>query len=88
MTLVTVSFHQSGPCFDGMRSIDNPSREVLFEQIIFPLLHFNDSTNLLSAAASANAYLMSNRSFVNTVEHSYFSFRSQPHSPTDVTSKI
>ena len=27
-------------------------------------LHFNDSTNLLSAAASANAYLMSNCSFV------------------------
>ena len=38
MTLVTASFHQSGPCFDGMRSIDNPSREVLFEQIIFPLI--------------------------------------------------
>ena len=27
-------------------------------------LHFNDLTNLLSAAASANAYLMPNRSFV------------------------
>ena len=31
-------------------------------------LHFNNSTlNLLSVSASANAYLMSNRSFVNTV---------------------
>ena len=30
-------------------------------------LHLNDSTTVLSVAASANAYLMSNRSFVNSV---------------------
>ena len=34
---------------------------------ISPDLHFNDSTNLLFVAASADAYSMSNRSFVNTV---------------------
>ena len=38
MPLVSASFHQSGPGFDGIRSVDNPSREVLFEQIIFPLI--------------------------------------------------
>ena len=30
-------------------------------------LHFNDSTHLLSVTTSANAYLMSNRSFVSTI---------------------
>ena len=38
MPLVSASFHQSGPSFDGIRSIDNPSREIIFEQIIFPLI--------------------------------------------------
>ena len=30
-------------------------------------LHFNNSTHLLSVTTSANAYLMSNRSFVSTI---------------------
>ena len=38
MPQVSVSFHQSCPGFDGMRAIDNVSREVLFEQRIFPLI--------------------------------------------------
>ena len=38
MPLVSVSFHQSCPGLDGMRSIDNASRQVLFKQRIFPLI--------------------------------------------------
>ena len=30
--------HQSSPGLDGMRSIDNAGRQVLFEQRIFPLI--------------------------------------------------
>ena len=67
MLLVSVLFHQFCPAFDGMCSIDNASRQVLFENCTSSDLHFNDSTNLLSVAASANAYLMSNCTVVNTV---------------------
>ena len=35
MTLVSVSFHQSCPSFDGIRSIDNTSRQVLLSEEYF-----------------------------------------------------
>ena len=38
MPLVSVSFHQSCPSFDGMRSIDNTSRQVFLSKKIFPLI--------------------------------------------------
>ena len=58
--MVSVSFHQSCPSFDGIRSIDNTSRQVLLskESNISSDLHGNDSTNLLSLATYANSYLM------------------------------
>ena len=37
MPLVSVSFHQSCPSFDGMRSIDDTSRQVLLSKEHFPL---------------------------------------------------
>ena len=37
--LVSVSFHQYCPGFDGMRSINNASGKVLSEQRIFPLIN-------------------------------------------------
>ena len=80
MPLVSVSFHQSCPSFDGMRSIDNTSRQVLLRKESD--LHCNDSTNLLSLATSANAYLESILSIVNIpFEHFNFSLTLQPHSP-------
>ena len=38
MPLASVSFHQSCPSFDGIRSIDNTSRHCSPEQRIFPLI--------------------------------------------------
>ena len=38
MPLVSVSFHKSCPSFDGMRSIDNTSRQVFLSKKIFPLI--------------------------------------------------
>ena len=35
MPLVSVSFHQSCPSFDGIRSIDNTSRQVLLSKEYF-----------------------------------------------------
>ena len=37
MSLVSVSFHQSCPSFDGMRFIDNTSRQVLLSNEYFSL---------------------------------------------------
>ena len=66
VALVSVSFHQSCPGFDGIRSNDNTSGQVLLsKRNISSDLHCNDSTNLLSLATSANACLMSILSIVN-----------------------
>ena len=82
MSLVSVSFHQSCPSFDGLRSIDNTSRQVLLSKECYFDLHCNDSTNLLSLATSVNAYLMSILSIVNTDwTLQLVSLRLQPQSP-------
>ena len=68
MLLVSASFYHSCPGFDGMRSTENVSRQVLFEKLYFRDLHFKDnSTNLSSVTASANTCLMSNSFSVNIV---------------------
>ena len=41
------SFHQSCPGPDGIRSIENASRQVLFEQRIFPLIFISTIRQIL-----------------------------------------
>ena len=69
MPLVSVSFHQSLSCpsLDGMRSIDNTSRQVLLSKEYFFWSSLQRFDKSLSSAASVNAYLMSVLSIVNTV---------------------
>ena len=89
MPLVSVSFHQSCPGFDGMRSIDNASREVLFEQRIFPLIFISTIRQMFCLSP-----LLLMRIWCEIVplwkpfEHPNSSFRLQADSPIEVTSKI
>ena len=88
-SVVSVSFHQSCPGLDDVRSIDNAKSSSSFwtKNLSFEMWQ-------IFCLPEPNAYyVMSNRSFVKTVCSFYFpsnfSFRIQPHSsPIEVTSKI
>ena len=68
MPLVRVSIHQSCPSFDRIYVPSTTlAAKFSWAKNISSDLHCNDLTNLLSLATSANAYLMSILSIVNTV---------------------
>ena len=67
MPLVSVSFHQSCPSVDCMRFIDKTSRQVLVSKECFLWSSLQRFDKSFVYATSANAYLMSTLSFVNTV---------------------
>ena len=82
MPLVSVSFHQSCPSFDGIRSIDSTSRQVLPSKEYFI---WSSLQRLDKSFVSRHSLLMRIRCqfFPSWIpfEHSNFSLRLQPHSP-------
>ena len=65
--VVSVAFHNSAQALMIRVPSTMQAAKFFLSKEYFSDLHFNDSTNLLSDAASANAYLTSNRCFMNTV---------------------
>ena len=88
MLLVSVSFYHSCPGFDGMRPIENASRQVLFENIsvifISKIRHIFRRSLLLPIRIWCQIV-----SLWILFEYSNFCFRQQPYSLSiKVTSKI
>ena len=85
----SVSFHQSRLGLDGMRSINNGCPQVIFEQRIFPLIFISTIQQLfcLSPLLLMHIWCQITPLWV-LFERSICSFRLQPQSPTEVTSKI
>ena len=73
MSLESVSFHQYVQVLMVYVPSTTQAAKFFRAKNISSDLHCNDSTNLLSLATSANAYLMSILSFVNTAWSTVFS---------------
>ena len=61
------SFHQSCPGPDGIRSIEMQAAKFFLNKEYFRWSSFQQFDKSLVLTASATAYLMSSRSFVNIV---------------------
>ena len=82
--MVSVSFHQSCLGFDGMHAIDNASRQVTFEQRIFPRIFISTIRQIFCLTP-----LLLMHPWYQIVplwipfEQSNFSFSLQPHKSTE-----
>ena len=85
----SVSFHQSRLGLDGMRSINNGCPQVIFEQRIFPLIFISTIQQLFCLSPLLLMHIWCQIAPLWVLfECSICSFRLQPQSPIEVTSKI
>ena len=85
----SVSFHQSCLGLDGMRSINNASPQVLFEQRIFLLIFIATIQQIFCLSPLLLMHIWCQIAPLWVLfERSICSFRLQPQSPIEVTSKI
>ena len=85
----SVSFHQSCLGLDGMRSINNGNPQVIFEQRIFPLILISMIQQIFCLLPLLLMRIWCQIAPLWVLcECSICSFRLQPQSPTEVTSKI
>ena len=85
----SVSFHQSCLGLDGMCSIDNASPKILFEQRIFPLIFISRIQQVFCLSPPLLMHIWCQIAPLWVLfERSICSFKLQPQSPIEVTSKI
>ena len=85
----SVSFHQSRLGLDGMRSINNGCPQVIFEQRIFPLIFISTIQQVFCPSPPLLMHIWCQIAPLWVLfERSICSFKLQPQSPIEVTSKI